>query len=830
MTFARAQGTASSWASRLLIAALAMIVATVMWPSSASAHAALESSDPANGDVLASAPSEITVLYTERLEQSYSRMELHDSQGEPIEGTSLTFPSGDEYTMVLALPANLPNGTWSVLWRTLSNDDGHTARNYFAFTVGSNADIVPIVIPGSGTGTGDAPQWAGTASRWAALLGVAPLIAAWPVWSTVIRPSLGPVRTEAVPIVRGMRRFVIGAAILAIAGSVFALAVQAWTLPDGTYFDKIVNTLGQTRYGHLWLLRIGLIVVLGLVLAACGWWFMKRRQVEGGIAWIVAAAVALPFSLIAHASAQTSGRFFAIAADAAHLVAASIWAGGIALLVAVLLPGLRRLDPERRRLVLRRLLPRFSTLALICMAVIGVTGFYAGWLHVGNWTALTTTPYGRALMVKLGLLLVILILAGINLLVITRKLVAQEREGAEGSVWTSRLGWTVTGELIAIVVLLAAVGQMTSLQPARDVVAEESRQIAIDFGRVSPSSTLLLAPGVAGPNHFRLEVDGPNLPVDAEALLRLTIPDRDDLGTNEVQLSRVGGNAFEHHGSDLSIAADWQVTAIIREPAAAPISAETTVSIGTTAPDVIVPGDPWRFETLGGVTGLTLMLVGFAGLIVGFRSHSGTSRKESAGLGAAALLLGVILLVQARIDPILASAGGDAIDAAFCTVAPTTLDELATLAGTGEPSATPDPAVADDAQVDEETAAAILATTREMLACTNAMDTMRRMSVFTDDYLSEVFSAGISDEFALEAGQTPVPRAAAELITLVEIREVERLADGRVTATVVTLDPMEQDHLHSTSMSMTEAMTTTMTQLVFAEGEGRWLVDEIIVP
>ncbi|MBA2468572.1 MAG: CopD family protein, partial [Chloroflexia bacterium] len=365
---------------------------------------------------------------------------------------------------------------------------------------------MPVVIPGSATETGDAPQWAKTASRWVALLGVAPLIAAWPVWSTVIRPELGPVRADAAPIVRGMRRFVIGATILAIAGSVFALAVQAWTLPEGTYFEKIVNTLGQTRYGHLWLLRIGLIVVLGLVLAACGWWFMRRRQVEGGIAWIVAAAVALPFSLIAHASAQTSGRTFAIAADAAHLVASSIWAGGIAILVAVPLPGLWRLAPERRGLVLRRLLPRFSTLALICMAVIGVTGFYAGWLHVGNWTALTTTPYGRALMVKLGLLVVILALASINLLVITRHLGARVRDDAV-PVWTRRLRWTVTGELIVIVLLLAAVGQMTSLQPARDVVAEESRQIAIDFDEASPSSTLLLAPGVAGLNHFRLEVD-----------------------------------------------------------------------------------------------------------------------------------------------------------------------------------------------------------------------------------------------------------------------------------------------------------------------------------
>jgi len=82
------------------------------------------------------------------------------------------------------------------------------------------------------------------------------------------------------------------------------------------------------------------------VLAASGWWFMKRRQVEGVIAWTLAAAVALPFSLIAHASAQPSGRTFAIVADAAHLLASSVWVGGITILVAVVLPGVRRMTPE----------------------------------------------------------------------------------------------------------------------------------------------------------------------------------------------------------------------------------------------------------------------------------------------------------------------------------------------------------------------------------------------------------------------------------------------------------------------------------------------------
>lgn len=927
---ARGDAIAPRRGSILLIALALGLLALIGTPRPAGAHAALESSTPANGDVLAAAPGAITATFTEPLEQSYSRLALYDSLGEPVDGTSLSF-GDDGYTMVLDVPASLPNGTYSVLWRTLSEADGHTAQNYFAITIGSNADIAAVVIPGGATDSASVPQWAKTTSRWAALLGVMALIACWPMWSTVIRPALGPVRAEAMPIVRRMRRFVLGAALLAIAGSVYALAVQSLNLTDGTIVDKVINTLGQTRYGHLWLARIGLIVGLGLVLAACGWWFMKRRQAEGAIAWTVAVATVLPFSLIAHASAQPSGRTFAIAADAVHLAAAATWGGGIAILAIVLVPALRRMTPETRRGVLRRVLPRFSTLALIAMAAIGLTGFYAGWLQVGNWTALTTTAYGRALLLKLGLMLVILALAGLNLLVIERKLRARDAGTSAAPVWSRRLGWTVTGELVLVIVLVATVGRMTSLQPARDVVAEEGRQVAIEFEDVTPSSTLLVAPGTVGQNHFRLDVDGPPLPTDAEALLRLTIPERDDLGTREIALARVGGNAFEHHGSELSIAADWEITAIVREPGAAPASAEVIVPIGTTAPNVDIPADPWRFDTLGGVTGLGLVLVGIASGIVAVRAQRDADRRESLGLGAAALLLGIVLLVQARIDPVLASAGADAIDganvamvergedvyiqqclschgpelrgdgpasagmdpppadfsqphtqvhsdedliswvrngkqgtampgfdgtlsdvqirdvlsyvearqeamagdeagvaAAGCTIAPTTLEELTTLAGTGAPPASTELVAAEGQAVDEEITAAILVTTREMLACTNAVDTLRRLSLFSDRYLAEVFATGISGEFTREAEQTPEPRAPGQEISLVEIRDVQWLEDGRVAATVVTIDRLESTGDHAGMAMATKEPGELTTRLVFTPGEGRWLVDQII--
>lgn len=615
------------------------------------AHAALESSTPATGEVVAEAPSQITVRFTEPLERSYSQLQLFDNQGNEVPGTSLR-PGDDEYTMVLDMPPDVSNGTYSVLWRTLSAADGHTAQNYFAFTIGSDADVAPVTIPSSGQDLSGPPQWLMTASRWAALAGLAALLAAWPVWFAIIRPALGPVWRFAPMIVRRMHRFTLTALALAIAGSVFALVVQAMKLPDGTLLDQLLNTLGQTRYGHLWLARITLIVLSGLMLSACAWWRPRRRPLPGIAAWLVALALPLPFSLIAHASAQTVGRTTAIAADVIHLFAASVWIGGLLIITFVLFPALRRGSPEQRRSVLTVAIPRFSILGLISWAALGITGFYAGWLQVGNLEALRSTDYGRSLLIKLGLLVLILILAATNLLVIERRI--RRAAASRVPVWSSRLRWTVATEAVLVLGVLVAVGQMTSLQPARDVMIQRSQQVSVLFDLEQGGAQLLLAPGTAGVNHFRLEVSEDQITAETEVLLRLTLPARDALGTSEIQLSRVSGNAFEYHGSELSIAGDWEITLILREQGAAPINAVAEQTIGTTTPDIDVPGTPWRFESIGGVTGLILMILGFGGMVIAVYAGKSTLRKESAGLGIAALALGTVLLLQARVDPVLA--------------------------------------------------------------------------------------------------------------------------------------------------------------------------------
>lgn len=487
------------------------------------------------------------------------------------------------------------------------------------------------------------------------MAGLAALLAVWPVWSIVVRPALGPVWRSAPVITRRVSRFAVVATILAIAGSMFALVVQAMTLPDGTLLEGILNTLGQTRYGQLWLVRMGLIVLTGLVLSTCAWWFPRRRPVPGIAAWLMALALPIPFSLISHASAQTAGRTTAIAADAIHLFAASLWIGGLFLLAFVLFPTLKGKTAEQRRSVLTVAIPRFSVLGLISWAALGLTGFYAGWLQVGNLEALRSTDYGRFLLIKLGLLAVVLVLAATNLLVIERRIrrVATSRV----PIWSRRLRWTVGAEAVLVLGALVAVGQMTSLQPARDVMAERAQQISVPFELDDGNAQLLLAPGTVGVNHFRLEVTEDQLTPGTEALLRLTIPAREELGTSEIQLSRVSDSAFEYHGSELSIAGDWEITMILRGQGAAPVNAVAEQEIGTTTPDVDIPGEPWRFESFGGVVGLLLVVIGSGGLVFVVYAGTGTLRKESGGIGITALLLGAVLVLQARVDPALAVNG-----------------------------------------------------------------------------------------------------------------------------------------------------------------------------
>ena len=73
----------------------------------------------------------------------------------------------------------------------------------------------------------------------------------------------------------------------------------------------------------------------------------------------------------------------ATASLAVHIAAVSVWVGGLAALV-----GLVLLDPQ----VARAAIGRFSLVALVCVIVVAESGLLNASLRVGSPSAFVTTP------------------------------------------------------------------------------------------------------------------------------------------------------------------------------------------------------------------------------------------------------------------------------------------------------------------------------------------------------------------------------------------------------------------------------------------------------
>src|SRR4029434_2062187 len=103
------------------------------------------------------------------------------------------------------------------------------------------------------------------------------------------------------------------------------------------------------------------------------------------------------------------------------------------------------------------------------------SGFYQSWLNIGSPAALVSTPYGRALLVKLGSIVPLVALAAVNLLWLRPRL-AQTTRSENRADLVRHLRWSVLGEIVFAVAVLLVVGVMTNLQPGREAFLSQGVQ------------------------------------------------------------------------------------------------------------------------------------------------------------------------------------------------------------------------------------------------------------------------------------------------------------------------------------------------------------------
>jgi copper resistance protein D len=249
-----------------------------------------------------------------------------------------------------------------------------------------------------------------TLAATAALLGALALDA-------LIVPPAGPASVH-----RRLRRAGVVAAVVLLAGTVGELAVRTLVMAGGSappLGAAVAAVVARTHFGRIWIARVALVVVAGLLALSPA----RRARI---VALALTLGVALTTALIGHL-ADWGDLTPSVALDWAHVVAASLWTGGLGVLAVA---GARVEWPPD---VLGVVATRFSRMAGLCLGVVLVTGVYNAWVQLPAPSAFWTTDYGRILAVKILIVGALSVLGALNRYGIVTYLDARRRRAGRGA-------------------------------------------------------------------------------------------------------------------------------------------------------------------------------------------------------------------------------------------------------------------------------------------------------------------------------------------------------------------------------------------------------------
>ncbi len=152
-----------------------------------------------------------------------------------------------------------------------------------------------------------------------------------------------------------------------------------------------------------------------------------------------------------------------VGADAAHLLAAGAWLGGLVPLGFILLSHSMR--DEEPIVDVDWILLRFSSMGYVAVGTLAASGLINSWFLVGSVTSLLTTLYGQILLAKLGLFGAMLALAAANRFWFVPRMIKTEDSRAP-AVWLGRLRYHVLGEQFLGLMVLLAVSVLGTMRPA----------------------------------------------------------------------------------------------------------------------------------------------------------------------------------------------------------------------------------------------------------------------------------------------------------------------------------------------------------------------------
>ncbi len=402
---------------------LALVLAAMLAGApSALAHAQLLGSSPASGATVASEPREVIFEFDQAVGGTLGAVRVYDAQGQEVDNLDVSHPGGHERWLGVGLKPGLPDGTYTATYRVVSADT-HIVYGGLVFNLGHAAGAPRLSVAAliARNQSGRVTKLAFGLVRGLDYVSIALLLGGLAFVALAWLPALAAAQGEELRWGLAARAFaqrmtvlltlaVVLGALVSVLGILLqgasAAGVSLWSSLKAT----VIQSTLESRYGEVWGLRALDWIALGLLLLALRAHMAgARRRPPWLLVPVALCAVYLAVTpaLAGHASIESPvGVFFV--SDVLHVLAASVWVGGIACLLLALPRATRALEgPERSRL-LALTLARFSPLALAAVLVISATGAIQAYIDVRSLHALTHTTYGALVIVKIGLLLALI--------------------------------------------------------------------------------------------------------------------------------------------------------------------------------------------------------------------------------------------------------------------------------------------------------------------------------------------------------------------------------------------------------------------------------------
>jgi copper transport protein len=489
---------------------------------SALAHAQLLGTSPRAGSTVAKQPTQVIFEFNEPVGGTLGAVRVYDAQGKQVDDLDVTHPAGHQRWMGVGLERGLADGTYTATYRVISADT-HIVYGGLVFNIGHAGAAPKLTVAGLiGRGeSGEATKLAFGVVRaldyLSLALGIGGLGFLVLAWLPALAATVGaePRWADAShAFARRIELLLLLAIALGVAVSVLGILLQGASAAGASLWASlkgaIVRDTLESRFGEVWGIRALVWAGLGVLLVATT--RGSRREAipaprpialgADGVAvgpvpsrLTVALAVlgvgylAITPAFSGHASTQGPRGVF-LPVDVIHVLAASIWVGGIACLLFALPAATRRLEPPERTRLLLATLVRFSALALVCAIAIALTGVVQAYIDVRSLHGLLHSTYGALVVAKVALLLALVGFGWINrerVIPALGRLAGVDEPPGRSGVIARR---SMRGELALMTVVLGVTAALVSYVPPIDVSS----------GPFSTTSTL-------GPAQIELTVD-----------------------------------------------------------------------------------------------------------------------------------------------------------------------------------------------------------------------------------------------------------------------------------------------------------------------------------